>query len=181
MEFARATVGFLTNQQASNGVWSQPEAVRHIVIGLASFAFRSATSSDAIYESQSHPLFFAFLSQVEQSYTMRRESKWYAETLDCSYRTLSRLCRDASGETPKIIIDRRVATEARRLLAFTRNSANAIGATLGFTEPTNRKTRFEVRRLHCTVQRHRWPLESGGGFDSSSRTYRYDRQEQRAA
>ena len=137
MEFATATVGFLRSQQTSHGVWAQPEAARHIVIGLASFAFRSAVSSDAIYECQSPPLFFAFLSEVEQSYASRRDAKWYARQLGCSYRTLSPTCSVAGGETPKAIIDRRVAIEARRLLAFTRDSANTIGATLGFTDPTN--------------------------------------------
>lgn len=137
IEFAMATVGFLENQQTSHGVWAQPEAVRHIVAGLASFAFRSAKSSDPMCESQSHPLFFAFLSQVEQSYSTRRDARWYARQADCSYRTLSRICSVACGETPKTIIDQRVATEARRLLAFTGDSANSIGATLGFTDPTN--------------------------------------------
>lgn len=137
IEFAMATVGFLKNQQTSHGVWAQPEAARHIVVGLASFAFRSAVSFDAMYESQSHPLYFTFLSQVEQSYMTRRDARWYAGQVGCSYRTLSRICRVACSETPKAIIDRRVATEARRLLAFTGDSAHTIGATLGFTDPTN--------------------------------------------
>lgn len=137
LDFATATVGFMQKQQTSHGVWAHPEVARHILIGLASFAYRTAASSDAIYESQPHPLFFAFLSLVEQSYGIRRDAKWYAGRLGCSYRTLSRICKVVSGETPKAIIDRRVATEARRLLAFTRDSANAIGATLGFTDPTN--------------------------------------------
>lgn len=137
IEFTTATLKFLKNQQSSQDDWAQPEAVRHIVISLASYAYRSAVSSNSLYPSQPNPLFLEFLSLVEQSYSIRRDTKWYALRLDCSYRTLSRICRGVSGETPKVIIDRRVATEARRLLAFTRDSASEIGQKLGFTDPTN--------------------------------------------
>ncbi|GAB5442677.1 MAG: helix-turn-helix domain-containing protein [Fuerstiella sp.] len=137
MDFATATLGFLGKQHSAQGVWAQPEAARHIVIGLASLAYRTAASSAAMYRSQPHPLFFAFLSHLEQFYDTRRDARWYAAHLDCSHRTLSRICKGVSGETPKAIIDRRVATEARRLLAFTRESASTIGAGLGFADPTN--------------------------------------------
>lgn len=137
MDFATATVGFLRKQHGAQGIWAQPEAARYIVIGLASLAYRTAASSDAIYRSQPHPLYFAFLSRLEEFYDTRRDARWYAEQLDCSHRTLSRICKAVSGETPKAIIDRRVATEARRLLAFTRESGIVIGARLGFSDPTN--------------------------------------------
>lgn len=137
MEFASATFELLTKLQASQGVWTLPEAARHIVIGLASFAYRTAASSDSFYQRHPHQLYSAFLSDVEQSFDTRRDARWYARRLDCSYRTLSRICRDASGESPKAIIDRRVVTEARRLLAFTRDSVSEIGAGLGFSDATN--------------------------------------------
>ncbi len=137
MQFATATVRFLEKQHTSAGGWAQPDAARYIVTGLASLAYRTATSSNALYNSQPHPLLLAFLSELEESFASRRDARWYAGRLDCSYRTLSRMCKEATGLTPKEIIDRRVATEARRLLAFTRDSASEIGARLGFADPTN--------------------------------------------
>ena len=136
MKFATAAIDFLKNQQTSQGVWAEPEAARHIAIGLASFAFRTAAASDPVYR-QPQPLFYAFVTELENSFQTRRDAKWYAGQLDCSYRSLCRVCKAVTGETPKTMIDRRVATEARRLLAFTAISVSKIGAQLGFTEPTN--------------------------------------------
>ncbi|MBA2114109.1 AraC family transcriptional regulator [Bremerella alba] len=137
LEFVTATVSFLTKQHCSQGIWDHPEAARHVAIGLASLAYRTAVSSSPLYQSPPQPLFFAFLTIVEEFYATRRDAQWYARRLDCSYRNLCRICKEASGETPKTMIDRRVAIESRRLLAFTQDSALEIGKCLGFTEATN--------------------------------------------
>lgn len=137
LEFVTTTLKFLDKQRNSLGVWSQPEIARHIAIGLASFAYRTCVEHKPLYQSQPQPLFLAFLTELESSFASNRDAKWYAEQLGCSYGNLSRVCKATSGETPKIIIDRRVLMEARRLLAFTGNNVSEIGAALGFTEPTN--------------------------------------------
>jgi AraC-like DNA-binding protein len=42
-----------------------------------------------------------------------------------------------AGAAPKRLIERRVALEAKRLLAHSPLAVSAIGTQLGFTEPTN--------------------------------------------
>jgi len=137
LDFVATTIDFLTKQHRTQGEWAQPEVARHVAIGLASLAYRTAVSSSPLYRSPPQPLFLAFLTLVERFFATRRDAQWYATRLDCSYRNLCRICKEASGETPKTMIDRRVAIEARRLLAFTQDSALEIGKHLGFTEATN--------------------------------------------
>ena len=103
----------------------------------ASFAYATAVAESGLYETQPQPVFFAFLAKVNDSFSVQRDAKWYANELGCSYRTLCRACKAASGETPKAIIDQRVATEARRLLAFTGDSVSDVADELGFSESTN--------------------------------------------
>ena len=62
---------------------------------------------------------------------------WYASQLDTTPRSLARACRYARDSSPKRVIDLRVVLEAKRLLATTSKTAEAIGGSLGFTEATN--------------------------------------------
>ncbi len=62
---------------------------------------------------------------------------WYAPKLATTPRTLARACKLTRGATPKRLIDLRVALEAKRQLATTDRTVEAIGYALGFSEPTN--------------------------------------------
>jgi AraC-like DNA-binding protein len=74
---------------------------------------------------------------VDRSFKVTRSVLDYAERLGCSTRTLDRLSRTAFGVSAKAYIDARVVLEAKRLLVHTTASVAAIGAELGFSEPTN--------------------------------------------
>ena len=95
---------------------------------------KSPTENDA-----SNPrtgLLARFQAALEKSFSRTREVAAYAAVLDCSPRTLARICERASGRSAKQLIDERVVLEAKRLLAHGGASAADISAQLGFAEPT---------------------------------------------
>ncbi len=61
----------------------------------------------------------------------------YADALGYSRRTLARVVRAATGETPKAFIDKRVVLEAKRLLAHTDLPTARVGAAVGFPDAAN--------------------------------------------
>jgi AraC-like DNA-binding protein len=81
-------------------------------------------------------LYARFLVALEREHARTREVAAYAAILKCSSRTLGRACARATRKTVKQVIDERVALEARRLLAHGSEPAAAVGARLGFCEPT---------------------------------------------
>lgn len=54
-----------------------------------------------------------------------------------SEKTLSRVCLNLNGLPAKTLINQRLILEAKRLLAHTSMSVQAIGLELGFDESTN--------------------------------------------
>jgi AraC-like DNA-binding protein len=72
-----------------------------------------------------------------------------AAAMGCSTSTLNRACLAVETRSAKQVIDRRVALEAQRLLVHSRSAAGEIGASLGFTEPTN-FLKFFKRTVGCT-------------------------------
>jgi AraC-like DNA-binding protein len=82
---------------------------------------------------------------VERSYRITRNVADYAESQQCSPRTLDRACRVAFGTSAKGYVDARVVLEARRLLAHTTMTVAQIGEELGFTEATNFVKFFKAR------------------------------------
>lgn len=61
----------------------------------------------------------------------------YARHIGCAAKSLNRACPAAGGTTAKRVIVDRIVLEARRSLAPSTDSVAAIGAGLGFDEPTN--------------------------------------------
>lgn len=73
----------------------------------------------------------------------------FARRLGFSESTLNRACQAATGRTAKVLIDRRVALEAARLMVHGPASVAEVGHALGFSEPTN-FVRFFVRMVGQT-------------------------------
>ena len=84
-----------------------------------------------------HPVAQAVFDLVEQSFSTRHSAEEYASVLGYSSRTVARASVEASGLTPKRVIDARLALEARRLLAYTDLSVCVIGRQLGFDDAAN--------------------------------------------
>jgi AraC-like DNA-binding protein len=78
-----------------------------------------------------------FRALLEQRYRQSRSLSAYAQQLHCAPKTLQRAVERVTGQTGKQFIDARVMLEAKRLLAHTNDPVGSIGASLGFSEPTN--------------------------------------------
>jgi AraC-like DNA-binding protein len=96
--------------------------------------------------------------KVRQRPTVQR----LAATLGYSTSTLNRACQGVEGRSAKQVIDRRVALEAQRLLVHGREAASEVGASLGFSEPTN-FLKFFKRTVGCTPDTFR--RRHGAGQD----------------
>lgn len=82
-------------------------------------------------------LYRRFVDALEVDFATTRRVEDYARTLGCTAKTLGRACLAAGGSTPKDLIERRVALEAKRLLAHTGLPVVEIGLAVGFSEATN--------------------------------------------
>lgn len=60
-----------------------------------------------------------------------------ARGLGTTSRTLARACREVRAETPKRLLDRHLVLAAKRRLAVTTDTVEAVAYGLGFSEPTN--------------------------------------------
>jgi AraC-like DNA-binding protein len=78
-----------------------------------------------------------FRDLLDQAFTIAHGVDYYARRLGYSQRTLNRATQAAAGESPKQAINRRIALEARRLLAHTDQPVTAIARTLGFNDASN--------------------------------------------
>jgi len=84
-----------------------------------------------------HPAALAFLAMVEQSFPTIHTVGEYAAALGYSSKTIARASVEATGLTPKQIINARLVLEARRLLAHPEISVCTVGRRLGFDDPAN--------------------------------------------
>lgn len=78
-----------------------------------------------------------FQDAVEEHFTRTHRVEDYARRLGYSPRTLTRATHRTAGISAKAFIARRVALEAKRMLAHTDWSASQIAARLGFSSATN--------------------------------------------
>jgi AraC-like DNA-binding protein len=84
-----------------------------------------------------HPVARAFFDLVERSFSTLHTAEEYAAVLGYSPKTVARASVEASGLTPKRVIDARLALEARRLLAYTDLAVSVVGRRLGFEDSAN--------------------------------------------
>lgn len=109
-----------------------------------------------------------FRDDLERHYHARRGVADVARRLGCSTSTLNRACLAATGQTAKVLLDRRLALEAARRLVHSQAGVASIGHALGFTEATN-FTRFFVRLVGTTPLAFRQRHEAGAAPDAAGR------------
>ena len=73
---------------------------------------------------------------VEQHFHEQKPVSFYAQALGMTARNLGRLTQRHFGCSPKELINRRLALEARRLLLYSNASGRQIAAELGFDDPS---------------------------------------------
>jgi AraC-like DNA-binding protein len=81
--------------------------------------------------------FQKFRRAVDAKFAQTRSVEDYAEAIGCSEKSLRRACMAACGSSPKAFIEQRLILEAKRLLAHTGLTVEAIATEVGFSEPTN--------------------------------------------
>jgi AraC-like DNA-binding protein len=110
----------------------EPETLRHLLsvlvlkLGIPDTARHGPAALDA-----------RLRDLVERDFAAAHDVGHYARKLGYSPRTLGRATKAAAGETPKQVIQGRIALEARRLLAHSDLPVSAIGLRLGFRDPSN--------------------------------------------
>jgi len=77
-----------------------------------------------------------FRHLVETHLAEHRSLAFYAHSVGTTVRTLTRLSQRHLGHSPQMLINRRLALEAQRLLRFTGASASAVASELGFADPS---------------------------------------------
>jgi AraC-like DNA-binding protein len=103
----------------------------------------------------SNPVVFKLLrKELEKTFRQQWSVGHYARHLGYSESTLNRACEVATGQSAKVLIDRRLALEAARLLIHTDASIAELSYQLGFSEPTN-FVRFFARMMGATPSRFR--------------------------
>lgn len=118
---------------------------------IASAGGRVTLSEDASVE---HKIIGDFRRELEFHYLTTRSVGDYAGLIGCSTKTLTRATKRVLGQTPKEIIDRRVAFAACRLLANTDLSVSWIAYKLGFSEQSN-FSKFFTRKVDMTPAAYR--------------------------
>jgi AraC-like DNA-binding protein len=81
--------------------------------------------------------FRRFRKLLDENFISQHQVQHYANALGMSDKTLSRICLAAAGVPAKSLISQRLTLEAKRMLAHTTLSVQAIGQELGFGEATN--------------------------------------------
>ena len=108
------------------------------------------------------PRIAAFERLVEAHYREGWQVADYAGTLGVSATHLNRLLRKAKGMSVFDAVEARRMREARRLLAYTVLSVEAIGYRLGFRDPAHFSRRFSIA-TGTAPSRYRTRVEAGLG------------------
>ena len=119
---------------------SEPSAtiLQHLLYAMLLTIAGHYLKSDSPQMKDSHfSTFQKFRRAVEEGFAQTRSVESYAETIGCSAKSLRRACMVACGCSPKALIEQRLILEAKRLLAHTSLTVEAIAAEVGFSEPTN--------------------------------------------
>jgi AraC-like DNA-binding protein len=112
--------------------------LQHLLYAMLLTIAGYCLKSDATPMTDGHGRTFQkFRRAVEAKFTKTRRVEDYADAIGCSTRSLRRSCMIASGSSPKVLIEQRLILEAKRLLAHSGLTVEAIAIELGFSEPTN--------------------------------------------
>ena len=117
---------------------TQQAAVQYLLWSVIAFASQAAVESEKHHSGKTiDSRFLEFVEFLEKSFESCRNVKWYAKQMNCSPRTLYRICMTNVGKSPKAITNERVVVEAQRRLLFGKTTVKEVGYSLGFEETTN--------------------------------------------
>lgn len=141
----RRAVEHLRSEVAAASRTAQPtarqfELARHLLSALVLVIGEEPVTDES--RGDVDAAFVAFRAAVERDFRIHHDVDHYARSLGWSTRTLARAAQRAAGLSAKQLIDRRIALEARRLLAFTDLTVARVADELGFDDPSNFATFF---------------------------------------
>ncbi|MDX2181149.1 MAG: AraC family transcriptional regulator [Bryobacteraceae bacterium] len=125
------------SEGAGHPIWQS--VLFHEIAGLLLRMQRQSESAPARTPGESNALllFERFEDLLDEAFAEHRSVSELARRLGCSEKTLSRACMLVAESPPKSLIQRRLALEAKRLLAHTDLPVKEVSAQLGFSESTN--------------------------------------------
>tara|TARA_B110000196_G_scaffold149996_1_gene129441 strand:+ start:744 stop:1295 length:552 start_codon:yes stop_codon:yes gene_type:complete len=96
--------------------------------------------------------FNQFIQLLEQNFTTTRDAITYAGMLNMTYKSLNQICKLASKQTTKQLIDAHTILEAKRKLAIEGIRIQQLADDLGFDEVTNFVKYFKKNTLMTPSQ-----------------------------
>jgi AraC-like DNA-binding protein len=96
--------------------------------------------------------FNQFIQLLEQNFTTTRDAISYAGMLNMTYKSLNQICKLASKQTTKQLIDAHTILEAKRKLAIEGIRIQQLADDLGFDEVTNFVKYFKKNTLMTPSQ-----------------------------
>ena len=107
--------------------------LQHLLYAMLLTVAGYCVKCDAPSMTDSHGRTFQrFRRAVDAKFTQTRSVEDYAEAIGCSAKSLRRACIVASGASPKALIEQRLILEAKRLLAHTGLTVEAVATKVGF-------------------------------------------------
>lgn len=81
--------------------------------------------------------FSRFMGLLQESFTQTRDANWYAQQLHTTYKTLNQVCKQATGQTAKQLIDAFTVIEIKRQLVVSQSNSQQLAYQLGFEDASN--------------------------------------------
>ena len=91
--------------------------------------------------------FLQFMQLVEDRHSKTREASDYANAMHMTYKSLNEICKLASSQTAKQLIDAHTVLEAKRKLIVENPQVQTLAYALGFDEVTNFVKYFKKHTL----------------------------------
>jgi AraC-like DNA-binding protein len=148
VEFGRLAKDLDEHDRSENDVMLIRQTVLGVMLRVARW-HRKRWQQVPPSQIGSQEVYRLFRRELEQRFRGHWKVAEFARRLGFSESTLNRACRSAAGQSAKVLLDRRVALEAARMLVHGRASVADVGHALGFSEPTN-FVRFFVRMIGST-------------------------------
>lgn len=82
-------------------------------------------------------VFIQFTQHLALNFTQLRDAVGYAKMLNLTYKSLNQICKLATGQTAKQLIDAYIILEAKRKLSIEHIRVQQLAYELGFEEVTN--------------------------------------------
>lgn len=92
-------------------------------------------------------VFTQFIFMLERHYTSVRDANMYADMINITYKSLNQICKLATNQTVKQLIDAHIILEAKRRLSIEDIRVQQLADELGFDEATNFVKYFKKHTL----------------------------------